>query len=75
MCRHCDNLTTVFVGPAADNYRKKVEKVRHEKALKELESLLKCKKHPRYQMKRKPTSKCKKCWDLWSLTTFKRTLQ
>jgi hypothetical protein len=29
--------------------------------------LVMCKKHPYYQVKRKPTSQCEQCWIMWLL--------
>lgn len=35
---------------------------------------MKCVKHPTYQVKRKPTSKCKTCNELWNIKSHERFL-
>lgn len=36
--------------------------------------LEKCAKHPRYKVKRKPTSTCERCWILWVMNLDARVL-
>lgn len=40
--------------------------------MNKIRNLIKCKAHPRYQMKRKPRALCEDCWALWLYTKYFR---